>query len=113
MSITSDRLPLTLVHPWLPRNEGRAIVLRGELSLDATLRPQGNRWSGEVHVASADGGLRLGDRTRREIARYDNFSLDLSFDPQKIQGRLGSGFKGDGYVDATFRSEERSCRERV
>ena len=102
LSLHSERLPLTLVHPWLPKNEGRSLILRGDLTLDATVRPQANRWTGEVHLASPDGGLRLGDRTRREIVRYDNFSLDLSFDPQKIQGRLGSGFKGDGYVDATF-----------
>ena len=104
LQLHSDRLPLSLVHPWLPRNEGRALVLRGELTLQASLRPQGQRWAGEVHLASPDGGLRLGDRSRREIARYDNFSLDLEFDPQVIQGRLGSGFKGDGYVDATFRT---------
>jgi len=104
LRLASQRLPLSLVHPWLPRNEGRALVLRGELTLDARLRPQGQRWTGEVHVASPDGGLRLGDRSRRELARYDNFSLDLEFNPQQIQGRLGSGFKGDGYVDATFRT---------
>ncbi|KAF1686912.1 pathogenicity protein [Pseudoxanthomonas broegbernensis] len=102
LSVTSQRLPLTLLHPWLPRNEGRALVLRGDLTLDAHLRPQANRWTGEVHLASPDGGLRLGDRTRREIFRYDQFSFDLAFDPTRIHGRLGSGFKGDGYIDATF-----------
>jgi len=102
LSVRSERLPLALVHDWLPRNEGRAILLRGDLSLDAQLRPQGNRWTGQVRVASPEGGLRLGDRTRREILRYDQFSIDMSFDPQAIQGRLGVGFQGDGYVDASF-----------
>ncbi len=100
VQLSSERLPLTLVHPWLPKNEGRSLVLRGDLSLEASIRPQGGRWTGGVHLASADGGLRLGDRTRREIIRYDNFSLDLEFDPRGIQGRVGSGFKGDGYLDA-------------
>lgn len=100
VQVNSERLPLTLVHPWLPKNEGRALVLRGELSLDASIRPQGGRWTGGVHLASAEGGLRLGDRTRREIIRYDNLSLDLEFNPRAIQGRLGSGFNGDGYLDA-------------
>ena len=102
LTVRSDRLPLSLVQPWLPKNEGRNLSLRGDLTLDADIRPQGNRWTGGVHLASPDGGLRLGDHTRREIIRYDQFSLDLEFDPQKIRGRLGSGFKGDGYIDATF-----------
>ncbi|WP_125076499.1 translocation/assembly module TamB domain-containing protein [Pseudoxanthomonas sp. SGT-18] len=100
LQLHSDRLPLTLVQPWLPKNEGRSLVLRGELSLDADLRPQGGRWSGGVHLASLEGGLRLGDRTRRELVRYDHFSLDVEFDPRQISGRLGSGFSGDGYIDA-------------
>ena len=100
--VQSERLPLTLVEPWLPRQGGRALVLRGEVSLDASIRPQGNRWTGGVHLASLEGGIRLGDSARRELARYDNFTFDLDFDPQKIQGRLGMGFQGDGYVDASF-----------
>ncbi len=100
--VHSDRLPLTLLEPWLPDQGGRALILRGELSLDASIRPQGNRWAGGVHLASPDGGLRLGNNARREMFRYDNFSLDLDFDPQKIHGRLGTGFKGNGYIDATF-----------
>ena len=100
--VNSERLPLTLLAPWLPEQGGRALVLRGELTLDADIRPQGNRWTGGVHLKSPEGGMRLGNNARREIARYDNFSFDLSFDPQKIEGRLGTGFQGNGYVDATF-----------
>ncbi|WP_447729212.1 translocation/assembly module TamB domain-containing protein [Pseudoxanthomonas suwonensis] len=98
--IESERLPLTLVHPWLPKNEGRSLVLRGDMSLKADIRPQGGRWTGGIHLASREGGLRLGDRTRRELVRYDQFSLDVEFDPRRISGRLGSGFAGDGYIDA-------------
>jgi Uncharacterized protein conserved in bacteria len=98
--IESERLPLTLVHPWLPKNEGRSLVLRGDMSLKADIRPQGGRWTGGIHLASREGGLRLGDRTRRELVRYDQFSLDVQFDPRRISGRLGSGFAGDGYIDA-------------
>src|SRR5690606_14354739 len=32
VQVSSERLPLTLVHPWLPKNEGRSLVLRGDLS---------------------------------------------------------------------------------
>jgi translocation and assembly module TamB len=98
----SEQLPLSLIQPWMPKNEGRNLSLRGDLTLDADIRPQANRWVGGLHLASPDGGLRLGDRSRREIIRYDQFSLDLEFDPRMIRGRLGSGFKGDGYIDATF-----------
>ena len=102
--VTSERLPLSLIEPWLPEQDGRALVTRGDVTLDANIRPQGNRWAGGVHLASPEGGLRLGNNARREIARYDNFSFDLTFDPQKIQGRLGTGFQGNGYVDASFQT---------
>ncbi len=98
--VKAAALPLTLIQPWLPPNEGRPLLLRGEISVDGYLKPRGNAWEGKVHVASLDGGLRIGDKTRREIVRYDNFTFDADFDPLKIQARLGTGFKGDGYIDA-------------
>ncbi|MFT3763531.1 MAG: translocation/assembly module TamB domain-containing protein [Pseudoxanthomonas sp.] len=97
----ADALPLTLVQPWLPKTNGRDIALNGNVSLDGAFRPRGNAWEGELHLASAEGGVRLGG-ARREVIGYDHFSIDATFDPQSIQGRLGTGFKGDGYVDATF-----------
>jgi translocation and assembly module TamB len=57
---------------------------------------------GELHLSSLDGGLKLGNNARGEIVRYDNFTLDADFNPQTIKGRLGTGFKGDGFVDATI-----------
>ena len=98
----SDALPLALVQPWLPDMDGRPLNLRGELSLDADFRPRGNAWQGEVHLASKEGGLRMGSNTRGELIRYDQFSFDVVFDPRRIEGRLGTGFAGDGYVDAKF-----------
>ena len=102
LRLHADALPLTLVQPWLPPSNGRPLNLRGEIELDASVRPAGKAWVGEVHLASLDGGLKLGDNARGEILRYDNFTLDAEFDPQTIKGRLGTGFKGDGYVDATI-----------
>lgn len=98
----SDGLPLSLVQPWLPPNEGRPLSLRGTVTLQADLRPAGNAWAGQVHLASKEGGLRMGTSARGEIMRYDQFSLDVAMTPQSIQGRLGTGFAGDGYVDAKF-----------
>ncbi len=98
----SDRLPLALVQPWLPQQDGRALILRGELTLEAQLRPQGNAWQGQVHLASMDGGLKMGSKARGEIIRYDHFSIDLDLTPQQIQARLGTGFAGNGFIDAKF-----------
>lgn len=36
MVVHGDALPLSLVQPWLPKQEGRQIYLRGELSLDGS-----------------------------------------------------------------------------
>ncbi|MET0892925.1 MAG: translocation/assembly module TamB domain-containing protein [Pseudoxanthomonas sp.] len=102
LQLHADALPLTLVQPWLPPASGRPLTLRGAIKLDAFVRPAGKAWLGEVHLSSLEGGLKLGTNARGEIVRYDNFTLDAEFDPQTIKGRLGTGFKGDGYVDATI-----------
>lgn len=98
----SDRLPLTLVQPWLPQQDGRQLSLRGDLTLEANLKPQANAWQGQVHIASMDGGLKMGKNSRGELVHYDHFSIDVDMTPQKIHGRLGTGFAGNGFVDATF-----------
>ncbi len=102
VALTAEALPLTLLQPWLPPSNGRPLQLRGEVSLDGRFRPRGNAWEGELHLASLDGGLKMGSTARGEIVRYDNFTFDAVFDPQRIEARLGTGFKGDGYVDARF-----------
>ncbi|MDR1075330.1 MAG: translocation/assembly module TamB [Xanthomonadaceae bacterium] len=101
LTVKSEDLPLSLAQPWMPKNEGRNMTLRGNLTLDGSVRPvTGGGIQGQLRIASPDGGLRLGDRTRRELLRYDNFSFNAEFDPQSIRSRLGIGFKGDGYIDA-------------
>jgi translocation and assembly module TamB len=100
VTLSSKGLPLEMLHPWLPKNEGRNLLLRGTVTVDGKLRPLPGGIEGNLHLASADGGLRLGDRSRREILRYDNFSLNLEFDQQHIRTYFGIGFKGDGYIDA-------------
>ncbi len=100
LKIRGDALPLALVQPWLPPNEGRRLHLRGEVTLDGDIRPRGNAFEGSFKVASAEGGIRLGDNARGELVRYDNFSLKVDLLPNSIKGFLGVGFKGDGFVDA-------------
>ncbi|GGD51071.1 translocation/assembly module TamB domain-containing protein [Pseudoxanthomonas indica] len=99
--VHADALPLTLIHPWLPENSGRPITLRGVVAIDANLRPRGKAFEGKIHIASLEGGLKLGNNARGELIVYDNFTFDADFNPQRIHARLGTGFKGNGYVDAT------------
>lgn len=102
VTVHSEALPLSLIQPWLPPNEGRQVHLRGELTVDGSFRPRGNAWEGAFKVTSLEGGIRLGDNSRGEVVRYDHFSLTGDFNPQKIQGYLGIGFAGNGFVDARF-----------
>lgn len=102
IQLHADALPLTLLQPWLPPNNGRPLTVRGDIKLEASVKPAGKAWVGELHLSSLDGGLKLGNNARGEIVRYDNFTLDADFNPQTIKGRLGTGFKGDGFVDATI-----------
>ena len=100
LTVRGDALPLALVQPWLPPTSGRRIYLRGEVTLDAQIRPRGNAWEGHVEVRSPEGGVRLGDNARGELARYDQFSVKLDMTPARIDGFLGMGFQGDGFVNA-------------
>ena len=101
LAVEGHGLPLSLAAPYLPeRSDGRPWVLRGEIALDGSLRPAGNAWQGEVTVTSADGGLRLSRRSRRDVIGYSNLSLAADFDPRRIEATLASGFNGDGRVDA-------------
>ncbi|AXI83044.1 translocation/assembly module TamB domain-containing protein [Xylella taiwanensis] len=104
-------LPLTLVHPWLPRKNGRLINLRGELTVDGHLRPHGDAWEGSFRASSLEGGIRLGEpryadvlgvQDRGELLRYDQFSVQVDLTSQTIVGKLGIGFQGNGFVDAKF-----------
>lgn len=98
--VRGDALPLTLVQPWLPPTSGRRVFLRGEVTLDAKIRPRGNAWEGNVEVRSPEGGVRLGDNARGELLKYDQFSIKLDMTPARIDGFLGMGFQGNGFVNA-------------
>jgi translocation and assembly module TamB len=101
LTLRGDALPLSLVQPWLPPNSGRKMYLRGELTLDGSFKPAGNAWQGSLRLASREGGLRLGDNARGELVRYDQFSFVTDFTAQHIHSKLGVGFQGDGFIDAT------------
>jgi translocation and assembly module TamB len=101
IDLDGDRLPLTLALPYLPeREDGRPWLLHGEIALTAQIRPVGNRWRGNAHVTSANGGMKNSERARRDLVGYDNLVLDATFDPQRFDAKLGAVLNGDGHVDA-------------
>lgn len=104
LTVRGDALPLALVQPWLPPTSGRRIYLRGDVNLDARIRPRGSAFEGTVEVRSTEGGIRLGDNARGELVRYDQFSIKVDMAPSRIEGYLGTGFQGNGFVDARFQT---------
>lgn len=100
VTLRGDALPLALVQPWLPLNEGRRTYLQGEVTLDGQLQPRGNGLQGQFKVLSPEGGIRLGDSQRGQLLDYDNFNATVDLTPQAINAYLGVGFRGNGFVDA-------------
>ncbi|GAB2629057.1 translocation/assembly module TamB domain-containing protein [Novilysobacter erysipheiresistens] len=100
VTINGDGLPLSLASAYLPERDGRPWLLRGELAIDAQLRPQGNGWVGQARIASASGGLKFSERARRELIRYDDLLLEANFRPQGIDATLATVFNDDGRLDA-------------
>ncbi|MGO1069853.1 translocation/assembly module TamB domain-containing protein [Lysobacter sp. CA199] len=101
VDLKGQGLPLMLAQAYLPeRSDKRPWILRGEIALDAELRPVGNGWRGQFNLASSGGGLKFSERARRELLRYNELSLKGSFDPNKLNAELKAGFNDDGRIDA-------------
>lgn len=101
LDLRGTGLPLTLALPYLPeRSDRRPWFVRGEIDLQAQLRPIGNSWRGTASVTSTGGGLRNRERSRREVVRYAGLTLDVTFDPQRLQAVLGASIFDDGRIDA-------------
>ncbi|HSM12284.1 MAG TPA: translocation/assembly module TamB domain-containing protein, partial [Lysobacter sp.] len=101
VTVAGRGLPLALVEAYLPKPEdGRAWLLRGELAIDAQLRPVGNAWRGEATITSAGGGLRMSERARRDLVGYQDLRLQATFDPQRLQAELTAALEKGGRIDA-------------
>ena len=99
--VRGEALPLALVAPYLPERErGQRWQLRGAVDLNAQVRPRAGAWAGTARLRSADGGLSLDARGRREILAYRDLTLDARFDPQRIEADLASALAPDGRVAA-------------
>ena len=100
-SVEGRGLPLSLVEAYLPeRADGRPWFLRGEVAIDAQVRPAGNAWQGTLQLASAGGGARFRERGEREPLNYRDLRLDARFDPRRIEATLASVINDDGHLDA-------------
>ena len=92
-------LPLALLAPYLPeRDDRRAWQLRGLVDVDAQVRPRGDSWAGTARVRSAEGGLALDARSRRDILGYADLQIDARFDPQRIEANVDSALRPNGRV---------------
>lgn len=105
ISIVGVGLPVAMVEPYLPERDHRQPwLLRGELAINARVRPVGNGWDGEARITSAGGGIKNSVNSRTELLRYENLALTATFRPQGIEAVLGTGFNDDGRIDATLRT---------
>jgi len=101
LDVRGEALPLTLLLPYLPaRSDRRPWIVRGDIDLDAQLRPAGNAWRGTAHLASASGGMKNSQRSRTEFVRYAGLDLRATFDPQRLTAELHTTLNDDGRVDA-------------
>ena len=101
LDVRGEALPLTLLLPYLPeRSDRRPWILRGDVNLDAQLRPAGNAWRGTAHLTSASGGMKNSPRSRTEFVRYAGLDLRATFDPQRVTAELHTMLNDDGRVDA-------------
>ena len=99
--VRGKAVPLGLLAAYLPeREDERAWLLRGDVDVDAQVRPRGASWQGTARVRSAEGGLALDARGRREILGYTDLVLDARFDPQRIEADLTSALRPNGRVVA-------------
>lgn len=99
------QLPLALAEPYLPeREDGTPWALRGEIALDAQVRPVGNGYAGNVDVRSSEGGLRFSPRAPRDVVSYSDLALQAEFDGNSLQGTLSTGVDDTGRIRAEIRT---------
>jgi translocation and assembly module TamB len=79
LDVRGEALPLTLLLPYLPeRSDRRPWILRGDVNLDAQLRPAGNAWRGTAHLTSASGAYASQPVAMRASTRPSSFSVVCS-----------------------------------
>jgi len=103
ISVTADDLPLSMVAGYLPEREpGRPWILRGDVDIDAQVRPVGGAWAGQARVSSTGGGMKTSERARTELLRYEDLLLTADFRPQGLEADLAVVVNEDGHLDASL-----------
>lgn len=102
VEVTGRGVPLVLLASYLPEQAGteRAWQPRGELNVDASIRPVGNAWRGQATITSPAGGFKLEQSHRAELVSYSNLRLAGTFDPQRVDFDLSAALDGGGRVRA-------------
>ncbi len=101
LTVDGNGLPLALATPYLPaRSDRRPWLLRGEIAIDAQVRPSGAAYAGNITVTSPGGGLRLSERARRDVLDYSDLAFETRFDANAVRATLATSFNGDGRIDA-------------
>ena len=101
VSINSTGLPLSLLTPYLPEQDGgRPFVLRGEIALEGSARPVGNGFAGSASIRSASGGVRTSERARNDVVTYGDFRLDAEFDAARLGATLSTTLNEVGRIQA-------------
>ncbi|KAA2284277.1 translocation/assembly module TamB domain-containing protein [Arenimonas fontis] len=99
--LQAEALPLSLLQPWLPQDEGVPMHLAGSVDGEALLR-QGRDgfWRGQGQLRSGEGALRLDEQSDRVVFGYSALSLDWTLDGDALQATLSAGLADEGKVTA-------------
>jgi translocation and assembly module TamB len=102
LDVTGRGVPLTLLTSYLPEQAGteRRWQPRGDLNVDARIRPVGGSWRGQATITSPTGGFRLDPAHRADLVTWSNLRVSGSFDPQRVDFDLAAALDGDGRLRA-------------
>ncbi len=104
-TLEAEALPLALLQPWLPRDEGVPMHLTGRLDGQARLqRGRDGRWRGGGRFDSPLGALRLDEQAERVIFGYRELGLDWRFDGEWLEATLSALLANEGRIDASLRT---------
>lgn len=99
--LQAEALPLSLLQPLLPQDDGVPMHLEGVVAGDAQLRRgRDGRWNGEGRLHSEAGALRLDEQSERVVLGYHALALDWTLDGEALRATLSAGLTDEGSVAA-------------
>lgn len=104
-TLAADALPLALLQPWLPQDEGVPMHLSGRVDGQAQLqRGRDGTWRGGGRFDSPLGALRLDEDSDRVVFGYRDLGLDWRFDGEWLEADVTAALANDGRVEARLRT---------